>query len=322
MSLNEISPSCTRERLDVYLVRMGWAPSRRRARELIEAGNVTVNGRQLGKGAVVAAGDDVRVIQLPVSAALQPNPDVKIEVLFEDESVLVVDKPGVIPCHPLREGERDTVINAVVAAYPEVAGAGDKPLEGGLVHRLDNGTSGALIIARTPDAFAAMRVALRRGGISRRYLALCAGHFDGPIEIATPIAHHPRNRRKMITMPASSAGATGARPAATVVQPLNRCSDFCLVEARPRTGRRHQIRVHLASIGHPLVGDTLYGGPEFIGLAPGRFWLHLSEVAFDSPSSGAVTVQAPLPADLDAVLTRLSSSHSVAKSARSTSGRN
>jgi len=256
---------------------------------------------------MVAAGDDVRVSESPLALALQPNLHLQIEVLYEDESVLVVNKPGLIPCHPLKQGEHDTVINAVAAAYPEAANAGDKPLEGGLVHRLDNGTSGALIIARTPDAFAAMRTAIRRGDISRRYLALCAGRIEEGIEIATPIAHHAKNRRKMVTLPMSAGAMPGARPAATLIRPLQRYCGFSLIEARPRTGCRHQLRVHLASIGHPLAGDTLYGGPEVDELAPGRFWLHLSEVAFGSQSSGYVTVQAPLPADLDAVSRRLSS---------------
>ena len=287
-------------------MRLGWAPSRRAARELIDGGRVTVNGRHLGKGAIVAAGADVRVSELPQAPALQPNLHLRIEALYEDKLVLVVNKPGSIPCHPLRQGEHDTVINAIVATYPEVATAGNKALEGGLVHRLDNGTSGALIIARTPDAFAAMRTAIRRGDISRLYLALCMGHLEDGIEIAAPIAHHAKNRRKMVTLPMNAGARSGARPAATFVRPLQRYCGFSLIEARPRTGCRHQLRVHLASIGHPLAGDTLYGGPEAAELAPGRFWLHLREITFVSPSSGYATVQAPLPADLDAVLRRLS----------------
>lgn len=249
----------------------------------------------------------MRVSELPPALALEPNLRLQIEVLYEDQSVLAINKPGLIPCHPLKQGEHDTVINAVVAAYPEVAKAGDKQLEGGLVHRLDNGTSGALLIARTSYAFAAMRAAIRRGDISRRYLALCAGHLEDGIEIATPIAHHAKNRRKMVTLPMKAGALSGARPAATLVRPLQLYSGFSLIEARPRTGCRHQLRVHLASIGHPLAGDTLYDGPEVAELAPGRFWLHLSEIAFESPSSGYVMIQAPLPADLNEVLRRLSS---------------
>jgi 23S rRNA pseudouridine1911/1915/1917 synthase len=268
---------------------------------------VMVNGRRCAKGAMVADGDDVRLSELPPAPALAPNPHLQIETLYEDEAVVVVNKPGLIPCHPLREGEINTVINALAAAYPEVANAGDKLLEGGLVHRLDNGTSGALIIARNPDAFAVLRTAIRRANISRRYLALCAGYLEDEIEMATPIAHHAKNRRKMVAVPANLAAVYGARPAATLVHALARHAGCSLIEARPRTGCRHQLRVHLASIGHPLVGDLLYGGPAAAELAPGRFWLHLSEIAFESPATGQVTVQAPLPSDLDAVLRRVSS---------------
>jgi 23S rRNA pseudouridine1911/1915/1917 synthase len=272
-----------------------------------------VNGHHSAKGAIVAADDDVRISELPPTPALKPNPHLQIEPLYEDESVLVVNKPGLIPCHPLREGENNTVINALAASYPEVAKAGDKLLEGGLVHRLDNGTSGALIIARTPDAFAVLRTAIRRGDIARRYLALCVGHLEDEIEIATPIAHHTKNRRKMVTVPVKAAAVYGARPAATMVRTLQHYAGFSLIEARPRTGCRHQLRVHLASIGHPLVGDTLYGGPEVAELAPGRFWLHLSELAFESPSRSYVRIRAPLPEDLEAVLSRLSPNQKVAK---------
>jgi 23S rRNA pseudouridine1911/1915/1917 synthase len=296
-------------------VRLGWVPSRRRARELIAAGGVTVNGRRLGKGAMVAPGEDLRVTgQLP-SRVLQPNQHLEIETLYEDESILVVNKPGLIPCHPLKPGEHNTVMNAVIAAHPEVASVGDNLLEGGLIHRLDNGTSGALIIARNSNAFAALRTAIRRGDISRGYLAICAGDIEEEIEIVTPIAHHPKNRRKMITLPLNSATASEARPAATLILPLECFQGFSLIEARPRTGRRHQIRVHLASVGHPIVGDILYGGPPAAELAPGRFWLHLGEVAFNSPSRDNVRVQASIPRELNAVLDGISSTEEVSRNA-------
>ena len=276
------------------------------AKELIDGGNVTVNGRHCDKGAMVAPGDDVRVGELPSAPTLTPNPLLQIDELYKDDDILIVNKPGSIPCHPLKPGELNTMINAVVAAHPEVAEVGDKPLEGGLIHRLDNGTSGALIIGRTPRAFATMRGAIRGGKVSRLYLALCAGLIDGEVEIATPIAHHPKNRRKMVTQPFDSATLARVRPAATLVRALRPYIGYSLIEARPRTGCRHQLRVHLASNGHPLAGDTLYGGAEMVELEGGRFWLHLSEIAFESPSNGFITIRAPLPAELEAVLARLS----------------
>ena len=290
--------------------------SRRAARELIINGRVRVNGHVLRKGEAVAPGDVVEVTDAPTPARLVANPELKLEILFADAAALVVNKPAPMPCHPLREGERDTVMNAVVAAYPETASAGDKALEGGLVHRLDNGTSGALMIARNPDAFATLRAAIRTGRVMRRYYALATGRLDHAIEIATPIAHHPKNPRRMVVVDTSETlgrsvvvarrGVAPGRPASSVVEPLAHAGGaFTLVAVKPRTGHRHQIRVHLASLGMPLAGDELYGGAALAGLRPGRLWLHLAALEFDSPASGHVKVSAPLPADLIAALIHL-----------------
>lgn len=295
---------------------MGWALSRRAAHELISSGRVHVNGRRYRKGEPLATGDNVEVVETVVPDQIAPNSDLKINILFEDRALIVANKPALLPCHPLRADERNTVINAIVAAYPETISAGDKPLEGGLVHRLDNGTSGALIIARNVDAFAAMREALRSGRVTRRYLALVAGRVAGRIEITTPIAHHAKNPRKMVVVDASAKSIAAtvhtryrakARAAFTEVEPLSYQNGFTLVMATPRTGSRHQIRVHLASVGYPIAGDELYGGPPLAGLAAGRFWLHLAELECESPAGGVVEVAAPLPSDLEDSLARLHS---------------
>ena len=213
--------------------------------------------------------------------------------------MIVVNKPGGVPCHPIHSDERDTVMNAVVARFPEIATVGVKPLEGGLVHRLDNGTSGTLLIARNRGTFDKLRDAIRAGRIARRYEALVAGALERKTEIDSPIAHHAKNARKMIGGDLSSANPKRAgRAASTVVEPLRRVGEFTLLSIAPKTGSRHQIRVHLASIGHPIVGDVLYGGPASDTLAHGRFWLHLCDVAFDSPAVGHVKVTAPIPEDL------------------------
>jgi 23S rRNA pseudouridine1911/1915/1917 synthase len=303
---------------------MGWATSRRAAVDLIARGSVQVNGQRYRKGATIAPGDNVEVIEGDAGETLAANPDLKINILFEDAAVIVAAKPALMPCHPLHFDEHDTVMNGIVAAYPETANAGDKPLEGGLIHRLDNGTSGALMIARSHDAFIAMREALTAGRVTRRYRALVVGRLDRTIEIATPIAHHHKNSRKMVVVDEGIDAIPGAmasmdshryaigstspavskryrsqpRPAFTKVQAISFANGFTLVEMTPRTGSRHQIRVHLASIGYPIAGDELYGGPPLAGLEPGRFWLHLSELEFESPAGGHVKVSAPIAHDL------------------------
>ncbi|HTQ23769.1 MAG TPA: RluA family pseudouridine synthase [Candidatus Binataceae bacterium] len=290
-------PADAPERLDHYLVRLGWAPSRRAAREMLAGGMVRVNGRILRKGEMVGSGDTVEIGEAPELPALAPDAQVKIEILFRDPAMLVVNKPAPMACHPLRPGERGTVMNGVVAQFPEARASGDDPREGGLVHRLDNGTSGALIVALQRDAFAALREAIRAGRIRRVYQSLVAGNLKKSLEIKTPIAHDPRNARRML-----AASSARARPAATEVEPIRRFGNFTLVVARPRTGMRHQIRVHLAEAGHPIAGDTLYGGPPLDALAKGRFWLHLTEIEFRSPISGPARVRSPLPRDLESAL--------------------
>ncbi len=265
---------------------------------MVARGAVLLNGRRGIKSVAVQAGDNVEVEAPPNAAAIEADAETQIEILFEDPALIIVNKPGGVPCHPLRPGERGTVMNAVVARFPETGSIGDKPIEGGLIHRLDNGTSGALMIARTADAFTSLRSALRSGAVKRKYLALVSGKLSSPLYLNAPIAHHPKNRRKMTVVSAESDSARlGARPALTRVEPMRRVGTFTLVSVMPSTGVRHQIRVHLANAGFPLVGDDLYGGAAS-DLAPGRFWLHLSEVEFASPASGASKVTAPIPIEL------------------------
>jgi len=260
---------------------------------------VRINGRRSKKSEIVGAEDRVEVDAADRRAAIEPNAGLALEVIHEDAAVIVVNKPGGVPCHPLDAGERDTVMNAVVARFPETATVGEKPLEGGLVHRLDNGTSGALLIARNRGAFEKLRDAIRAGKIARRYEALVAGALERKTEIDAPIAHHAKNARKMVAGDPSSANPKRAgRAAITLAEPIRRVGEFTLLSVAPKTGSRHQIRVHLASLGHPLVGDTLYGGPASETLAHGRFWLHLCDIAFDSPAVGHVKATAPLPPDL------------------------
>ncbi len=290
-----------RERLDRYLVRTGAVVSRRAADELIASGGVTINGRRLRKGDLVSSEDTIEVAVATVPDAIVPDSSLAIEVLYEDPALIVVNKPGGLPCHPLKPAEIGTVMNAIVARYPETAAAGPKPLEGGLVHRLDNGTSGALIIARKPEAHAILHGAIRSGAVAREYLALVAGNVARAMTLDAPIAHHAKNARRMTLGAQGASRKLAGRAAYSAVEPKRRIGPFTLVAIAPRTGSRHQIRVHLANAGHPIVGDVLYGGPPSEALAHGRFWLHLTRISFESPAGGRTSVEAPLPLDLQSL---------------------
>ena len=318
---DSIKPPAGGQRLDTYLVRHGLANSRRQARALIAAGDVYVNGRPCSKGSKgrsVSPGDAIEVKPPPV-AALIPDPTPPLDVLYSDQEILVINKPGLLPCHPLRLDDRPTLMNAAAAHFPQAARVGIKPLEGGLVHRLDNGTSGAVMVALSEAGFVRLRTALKAGQITRRYTALIFGALEHRLELDAPIAHHPRNRRKMMVVhDARDAVRLKARSAGTEVEPIRAIGDFTLVEVTPRTGSRHQIRVHLADAGIPIAGDDLYGGPAMATLSPGRFFLHLAELRIPHPGKlnraqinpvqagqEALIVIAPLSDDLRDCLERL-----------------
>ncbi|HEY2664739.1 MAG TPA: RluA family pseudouridine synthase [Candidatus Binataceae bacterium] len=291
------------ERLDQYLVRTGAAKSRRRARELAETGQVRVNGHRSVKGAIIHGRDLVEVAEGTAADAILPSTELSVEVLFENPLLLVVNKPGGVPCHPLRGAETNTIMNAIVARYPETATAGDKLLEGGLVHRLDNGTSGALVVARNRVAFFELRHLIAGGGIERTYKALISGVLRSVLELTSPIAHDPKNRRRMlVARDAPMAARLKARRAVTRVEPLRAFAGFTLVAVRPQTGARHQIRAHLAAAGHPIAGDKLYGGHLLRSLHAARFFLHLEQIRFETRASSQVDLVAPLAADLSAAL--------------------
>jgi 23S rRNA pseudouridine1911/1915/1917 synthase len=303
-------------------VRLGWAPSRRVACALIEDGRVRVNGRRQRKGALIAANDQVEVTSPAESIAKESVPESKVtlEIMHENEGLLIVNKPALLPCHPLNPPDEASVITLLARDYPEVypgVFAEDealcaKPLEGGLIHRLDNGTSGALMVARTRETLRFMREALRAGHIYRRYEALIASSLDNAIELNWPIAHHRKNPARMVIvddLPLPTIASRGEkivrapyrgtpREAFSFVEPVAQAGGFTLVNVIPRTGRRHQIRVHLAAAGTPIANDKLYGGAPLPPLPEGRFWLHLAELRFDFLSGQTLRILAPRPKDL------------------------
>ena len=283
-------------RLDTFLRGALPAMSRRLVRRLIAEGAVCVNGRPAAKGVRVAPGDRVTLPDLP--ATITPEPGLALAVLHEDDALVALDKPGGIPGHALDPRQRGTAAAFLLARYPEMADVGD-PLAPGLVHRLDSGTSGLLVAARTRAAHCALRAALRARAVEKRYLAWVAGDasaLDGA-RVALPLAHDPRDRRRML--PATP--GVRAWPAETRLAIVAAGRERSLVEATILTGVTHQVRVHLAARGHPVLGDVLYGGAP-AGLPRGRHALHAAGLTLPHPTDGRpLSLSALLPADLAAL---------------------
>jgi 23S rRNA pseudouridine1911/1915/1917 synthase len=295
--LLEVDPDAAGTRLDRFLAQRLAGTTRARCTRLVADGAVRVNGRPARKGLLLAAGDRVEVTgTVPTDAALRPVPelDQPLAVLHADAHLVVVVKPAGLRTQPLRAGERGTLASALVARYPECADAGADPRDAGLVQRLDRETSGVLVGARTRAAWAALRAAFHAGEVEKVYLALVGGVPAGPFVVDAVIAPCPGDRRRVVAstdpLVAMRPGALAARTEVDVVRALRGAA---LVRACTRTGRRHQIRAHLATAGHPLLGDRLYGGADVAG-AP--HYLHAARVSLPHPADGTrVSYEAPLP---------------------------
>jgi 23S rRNA pseudouridine1911/1915/1917 synthase len=277
-------------RLDAFVHSALPRISRRLVRALIAEGAVRLNGRSTHKGTRVADGD---LVEIPMLAGLQPDPDAPLRVLYEDDDVIAVDKPGGVSGHALDPRERGTVAGALLARYPELAEIGD-PLSAGLVHRLDTGTSGVLLAARSPAVFETLRAAFRQRAVLKQYVAIVEGRPAPGTVVEVPLAHDPADRRRMR---AARAGDR-AWKARTYVAAVTVSGDCARLEVEIRTGVTHQVRAHLALLGHPILGDLLYGGRS-VDLAPGRHALHAA--ALELPAR-PLRVVAPLPEDLGALL--------------------
>ena len=294
-----VNPAEAGERLDRLVVRHVRALGRRQARELIESGQVTVDGRRARAGAPVASGSRIEV-SLP-DATPEPEPGLPLDVRLEQSAVLVVHKPASQPTAPLGPGEHGTLANALLGHYPELAGVGHRPREPGLLHRLDTETSGLLIVARTHAAFATLTGALTGGRIDKRYLAVSAVEgLPAFGEIEGALGPDPERRGRVRIVPDPS--REYARAAKTRYRVLQTSGGLTLLELEAKRAFRHQIRVHLASIGAPLVGDTLYGGAPWPD-AGARHALHASHVAWAGDRTlPSFVVKAELPDDMRRLL--------------------
>jgi len=303
-----VQPAEAGTRLDRFLAdRLGLGL--RGLRRWAEDHEARVNDRTAAKGARLAAGDRVALPSLPPAADWRPapEPDLEIRLAHADAYLLAADKPAGMPCHPNRPEERGTLVAGLLASYPELAGVGDHAREPGLVNRLDSDTSGLVLLARTEPSFRALKRSFGWRQVAKQYLALVHGAVDAPGRVDLPLAHHPGDARRMVAVLGPRTRVRGKPlPARTEFEPQQRLPEFTLVRVRARTGRMHQVRVHLAAAGFPVAGDALYaprGSAPPAGLA--RQFLHASGLDLPHPAGRRLRLQSPLPPDLDRVLEAL-----------------
>ncbi|HWO73822.1 MAG TPA: RluA family pseudouridine synthase [Dehalococcoidia bacterium] len=290
--------------MDVAVARL-CAISRAQARRLIDSGLVRCEGRVVAKAGERLMGGERLHVFVPAPEPAEPQPEaLPLRIVYEDADMLVVDKPAGMAVHPGPGHAGRTLVNALLAHCPDLPGIGgvQRP---GIVHRLDKDTSGLILVAKTEKAHQGLTRQLAERRIKKTYLALVEGRLE-PTEalIDAPIARDPNNRKRMMVRAAGGRGAQTAYRVRAYLACTGDGRDVCTyVEASPITGRTHQIRVHMASLGHPVVGDRVYGRPSKL---VGRQFLHAWRVVLAHPVDGReLSFEAPLPEDLQSVLDAL-----------------
>jgi 23S rRNA pseudouridine1911/1915/1917 synthase len=295
-----VAPDRAGVRLDRFLSELAPERSRVLCQRVIRDGTATLNGRQAKPSQRLSAGDRVCVTWPPERRFDLAPEEIPLDIVYEDRHCLVLNKPPGMVVHPAKGNWTGTVVQALLghdqAAF-EALDTGD--MRPGIVHRLDRDTSGLLVVARTESAQRVLARAFAERTVVKEYLALVWGHPD-PVsaEVRTLIARHPVKRKQMAVV------ESGGRTAVSRyrVQAVGRAS--ALLRVRIETGRTHQIRVHCAHIGHPVIGDAVYGGRRARGVVAPRQMLHAWRLCFPHPESGqALELTAPLPEDFRQVLT-------------------
>ena len=277
-------------------------------KEAFQRGEVRVAGRRAQASDAAQPGAEVEIEVADPPGPPRPEPEAPLPVLLSSERWLVVDKRAGVPTHPLRPGEAGTLANAVVARFPECATASSAPREGGAVHRLDADTSGCVLFARDRAAWEFLRAGMAGRGMEKVYLALVRGRVVASGVCSVPLA---QRGGRVVAVPQAEAGlrlpsrARAPRPAETRWEVRRTFAAHTLLEVRIPTGVMHQIRAHLAHLGHPVAGDLLYGGEAARLPGLSRHFLHASRLGFDRPEGGRALAESPLPPELEEVLSRL-----------------
>jgi len=285
------------KRLDRYVADQLPDLSRGTVQTLIATGHVRVDGQQRKPKFRMTPGEVVSVeIPPPEIDEILPDP-IPLTIVHEDADVIVIDKPAGMVVHPAPGHPRGTLANALLSHVPGISvGGSQRP---GIVHRLDKDTSGLIVAAKTDRGRTSLVSQWENRSVEKTYLALVAGSVaDEEATIDAPIGRDPKNRQRMAVL-------RSGRPAVTRFQVVERFPNATLLELSIETGRTHQIRVHLAFIGHPIIGDQLYGRPRGMEPELDRQFLHASALAFQLPSGTRLRLEAPLPDDLEGVLEQL-----------------
>ena len=280
-------------RLDRYVVEKCPELSRTQAQKLIGGGYITVNDHVAKAGLKLNTGDRLTIALPPAPPSSLTPEAIPLNILYEDDDLLVIDKPAGLTVHPAPGHPSHTLVNAILSHFPHLADIGDS-LRPGIVHRLDKDTSGVMLVAKNSAAQANLINQFKARSVVKAYRVLVKGHLTpehGVIE--APIGRDPRNRKYM-------AVAAEGKEARTDYQVVKYIGDCTLLEIRPETGRTHQIRVHLAAIGYPVVGDPMYGVKS---LYLSRQFMHACRLGFKLPSTGEyVEFKSELPPDLEQAL--------------------
>ena len=302
--MNETVPAALDgQRLDRVVAMLTGLP-RSEVAALVGGGAVRVGDDVVTKPSTRVTEGDVVSVDLPAvdhAAPVPAEPEVEVPLVHVDADVVVVDKPADLVVHPGAGNAGGTMVAGLLARFPDLASVGERERPG-IVHRLDKGTSGLLVVARTQAAYESLVAQLSARTVDRRYTALVWGHPDPPTGLVdAPIGRSRRDPTRMTVSAEGREARTGYEVRRWFTDPV----DAALIECKLETGRTHQIRVHLAAIGHPIVGDPRYRGARQRFPAP-RPFLHAHSLAFDHPATGErVSFGSPLPADLEAVLSRL-----------------
>jgi 23S rRNA pseudouridine1911/1915/1917 synthase len=295
-------------RLDALIRKRFPHLSRREVQTAIADGVVTVNGRTGRKGSRVRASDRIDLGPLLNAPAVPKG--IEVLIIHTDATVIAVNKPPGVPTTARRASGRPSMAGYLLERFPDLAKAGSTVLEAGLVHRLDTGTSGVLLAARTHAAWRDLRGQFRRRAVGKEYLALVHGHLTAPCELSHELAHDPGVSGRMVIVGDRKQRSLGKRhrswTAQATVIPIESANQVTLVQVHLKTGVTHQIRAQLAAIGHPVVGDPLYGGTSNDELHPPRHLLHASRLSVTHPTDRTpLSLSCPLPADFSTVLGRL-----------------